>query len=326
MQGGAKGEEAKRRVEPPAGGSPAQLATPASTVLGARAASLDATAQLMNRSPRVMALSALGASIQAAPHAPVVQRVKIEGVDITKDSPFETVKNALKWSKNLGLGVRLSLDQIKELLQELEGRDGFELIVETLEDKKQDFEEDEEEEEKLGKEDGKKEQKEEAKDEKEGFQSEEERKRERRDRAEAFRWTNYPQEIHGYRKLGVHETNSENVVSLVRRGPDEARIGSGNKTGKGPGFYVTHVGQKTLYNATEAITYGTDFVAVYVPNGLPGIRSPNEESNHVDVLDREYGRTICYYIMSGGSEIVIPVRSFGLVRLVVQPEDVEAFK
>ena len=93
-------------------------------------------------------------------------------------------------------------------------------------------------------------------------------------------------------------------------------MGTGHGLGKGPGFYVSHVGQRTLYNAIKGISYGERFLAVYIPSNLREIRSGSEETNNTEVLDKSHGGEFCYYVMSGGSEVVIPVRCFGLITLV----------
>ncbi|MDE2389435.1 MAG: hypothetical protein KGN35_10225, partial [Betaproteobacteria bacterium] len=114
--------------------------------------------------------------------------------------------------------------------------------------------------------------------------------------------------------------SDSNVQGLMTDGPLANKFGSGNGLGKGEGFYVTHVGEKTLYSAIKGVKWGDNFLAVYVPQGMPGIPSGSEATNRVEILDEANIDTRCYYIMSGGSEIVIPRRSFPWVKLVTRPD------
>ena len=147
---------------------------------------------------------------------------------------------------------------------------------------------------------------------------------ERKEKSEAFGWTKFPNRIKGYKKLGVHETAGRNVASLVKWGPHPLRIDSANHIGKGPGFYVTHVGNKTLFNATNlggGKGWGDSFLAIYIREEVRERRSYGDTTNHVNILDQTYGDELCYYVMSGGGEIVIPERCFSFVKVAATPAD-----
>lgn len=110
----------------------------------------------------------------------------------------------------------------------------------------------------------------------------------------------------GYSKIGVHETTADNAKGLVAQGPSVDKMDTGHHLGKGRGFYITPVGKKKLKTVTSDIVYGEQFVAIYISDHVTPIRSGGEDTNHTDKLDAEHGDKLCYYIMSGGGEIVIP--------------------
>ena len=139
----------------------------------------------------------------------------------------------------------------------------------------------------------------------------------RRSAVEEFGWEKFPETFNDMKKIGVHETRSENVDGLVRSGPSSEKLDTGSHLGKGPGFYVTPVGKKKLSTVTKDVDYGGQFVAIYVSKELKAIRSMSPEDDNTEILDRNHGEDKpCYYIMSGGGEIVIPVRYFRYVRVV----------
>jgi len=271
-------------------------------------------------------------SSQSAP----IQRVMIDKVDITSSTPLRQIEDALRWSGLYGVQAELTEKQKQDLIKELEGREDCKSIVTEL---REDLDA---EESSSGSESAGNEELNEKSGEDDGFddpalfdpfpglssinansgaQAEEAR---RRAAAEKFGWKQFPEAVSGLKKLGVHETSPGNVAALVADGPSAERLGTGNGLGKGPGFYVTHVGQKTLYNAIKGVSWGEQFLAVYVPGNLQRIKSAGEETNHTEILDEKYGNPHAYYVMSGGSEIVIPVRHFGLIRLVTNPDQLLA--
>jgi hypothetical protein len=251
----------------------------------------------------------------------VVQRVLIGGVNITSKTPRKEIEKVLQWtSKMYGIPTELSTEQRQQLITELEQREDCSDILEVL---REDLLEEEHEPSNKGSSDD-------GSGEEESLEAdllklspfsgttstESKEEARRRKAAEDFGWLEFPETFRGLTKIGVHETASGNVESLVAKGPSPGKLGTGRGLGKGPGFYVTHVGQKTLYNAIKGISWGERFVAVYVPSDMMAIKSTSEETNNTGILDKIHGGEFCYYIMSGGSEVVIPVRSFGLVTLV----------
>jgi len=142
-----------------------------------------------------------------------------------------------------------------------------------------------------------------------------------------FRWDKFPKNFDGYKKIGVHETKGESVASLVEKGPLRRKIDSNNGIGKGPGFYVTPIGNKQLHTALGDITYGERFLAVYVPTNFKLIRAESEDENNVRSLDDKCGKVPrVYYAVLGGGEIIIPKRCFAMVRLAAVPGDLENFR
>lgn len=147
-----------------------------------------------------------------------------------------------------------------------------------------------------------------------------------RQSADDFPWKQFPDEHRGLVKIGVHETNESNVASLVGQGPSERKLGSGNGLGKGRGFYITPVGRRELRTATSAVSYGDRFLAVYMPRSFVAERALDESENHVNTLDEVHGHKFCYYLMSGGGEIVIPERCFPYVKIVSSLEELDAIE
>jgi hypothetical protein len=279
---------------------------------------------MMARSPRVTAQTALSVAISESPRIvaqrrrlgslfgdawqpqrAVVQRVKVGDVDITSKSTLDAIIKALGWSRNWGIQAEIEDETLSALLEELGDRKDCEDIVDDI---KARLEPESESEPVVVNE--------------EAPLSKEERDELRRQRAEAFGWGTFPEKHAGYRKLGVHETASGNVEKLVKSGPSSDELGKGHGLGKGAAFYVTHVGEKTLYNAIKAIAYEDNFVAIYVPEDWEIYRSEGELTNNVTAMDAIHGdEDDCCYMMSGGSEILIPVRSFEWVRAVASPLD-----
>lgn len=238
----------------------------------------------------------------------VAQRVLIDGVDITKDTPIDTIVQVLAWNSLRGTTRDLSDQQKRDLITELKGRKDCERLLDDLADD----EDDDEVQHDLQAEDD---------DDINALVDERLRETRRRLAAEAFGWEGFPEAVNGLIKLGVHETGVANVSRLVALGPLNKLVGTGRGSGKGAGFYITHVGKKTLFNATKGIEYGESFVAVYVPNTLKRIKSESEEENNVDVLAKLHPESrYCYYVMEGGSEIVVPTWCFDQITVVARPE------
>lgn len=139
-----------------------------------------------------------------APGIDVIQRVLIDGENIIKGTTLEKIRSALKWGKFTGIQAKLTLQQMKSLVAELNGREDCEEILEDLKDKISDEEGVEEEKEDV-----------EAILADEVFQTESEIQAARKKAAEDFEWKNFPDTFKGLKKIGVHETKSENVDSLV---------------------------------------------------------------------------------------------------------------
>jgi hypothetical protein len=294
---------------------------------GYRAMQLKRVQDIADQSQRVRTMTQLWAIANAASRSSqyqgeVVQRVLIGGVNITSKTSRKTIEDALQWTKLYGIGRELTTEQRKQLITELEAHGGCGDIVEILH-------EDLEEANEPSNDGSGKVPAEEESQEEEAFgdllrltpfigtaSTESKEEARRRKAAEDFGWNEFPETFRDLKKVGVHETKGENVDSLIANGPSPVKLGTGHGLGKGPGFYVSHVGQRTLYNAIKGISYGERFLAVYVPSDLMAIRSTSEQTNNTDVLDKTHGGEFCYYVMSGGSEVVIPVRCFGLITLV----------
>lgn len=120
-------------------------------------------------------------------------------------------------------------------------------------------------------------------------------------KAQEFNYTSFPDVFKGYQKIGVHETNSDNIPSLVTNGPDVKKIGFGRGSGKGPGFYVTP-GRYWKPHTTSHLSWGDGKVAVYMK---------------ADSVAR------CKH--PAAAETLIVPNDFHLIRLAGTPEDVHRF-
>ncbi|MDR6570698.1 eCIS core domain-containing protein [Chitinophaga ginsengisegetis] len=254
----------------------------------------------------------------AASVVPTAQLMQINGVDVTESSKLADLKLAIGWSPHLGITKPLKDNEKTELLRliRLLKSDDSSVsdIVEDLEKESSEEEEDGGYGEGFGDEAGF------GEEDFKGVQSfslpEVSQQPKRRQTPEEFGWENFPETYKGLKKLGVHETDFANLESLVAKGPAVEKVDSANHIGKGRGFYVTPVGKKKLATVVDGIVYGDSFVAIYIKSNIGAVRSPNEESNHTAILDKEHGNELCYYIMSGGGEIVIPERCFPYVKAV----------
>lgn len=256
----------------------------------------------------------------------LIQRVMIGKVDITAETQLVDIEEVLGWTKFYGVSTNLSDDQRRALIEELKGRDDCEEIRDALApDDSESSSDSEIDIEELASEnaasaisigapsismdsDGSV-----------IFSGDVNAKRGKK-AAEDFAWHTFPESAKGWKKIGVHETRGESVEGLLSSGPSSEKFGTGHGLHKGRGFYVSHVGERTLYSATAGMEYGESFLAVYVPSDMPGIKSEIDDTNNVATLDETNGDSVCYYIMSGGSEIVVPERSLSRVKLVTKPE------
>lgn len=262
------------------------------------------------RIQRIQAMADRSAVAAGAALQRVVQRVRVNGVDITAATPLSVIVSTLGWNHLLGSLIPLDEDVKQQLIQELKNRDDCKDLRGALGEEDSDDEvprpqvrQDENEEDIAA------------------LFDDRIRQARRRQAAEAFGWEDFPEEIDGLIKLGVHETGQASVSRLVALGPLIKQVGTGRGSGKGPGFYVTHVGERTLYNATKGIEYGESFVAVYVPGDLDSVASESDEEDSVETLAKKHPqRRHCYYVMSGGSEIVVPTWCFQHITVVARPE------
>jgi Domain of unknown function (DUF4157) len=253
---------------------------------------------------------------QQVPAVPTTQLMLINGVDVTESSKVDDLKQAIGWSVNYGITKPLKENEKVELLRLirlLKSNDSsLGNIVEDLERESSEEEED-------GKDEGFG----------EGFGDEDfggsqslslhqvvSQQPKRRQTPEEFGWEKFPDTYKGLKKIGVHETDFANLEGLVTNGPAVEKVDSANHIGKGRGFYVTPVGKKKLATVVGDIVYGDSFVAIYIKSNIGPVRSPDETSNHTAILDKEHGDKLCYYVMSGGGEIVIPERCFPFVKAV----------
>ncbi|MER6991874.1 hypothetical protein ABT337_25495 [Saccharopolyspora hirsuta] len=128
-------------------------------------------------------------------------------------------------------------------------------------------------------------------------------------------------DLEGYRLIGFHGTDVENVGSLIAHGPNPARIGSENGTGKGAGFYVAPVvdqfgnrGPKNSVARGNAETWGDFTVAVYVADGIPV--EPVDDASGV-----EFGAAEPSLVWHASDELLIPTELFDQVKVRRNPDD-----
>jgi hypothetical protein len=259
---------------------------------------------------------------QNIPHVQggVIQRVLVNGVDLTKTSKFGQIRDALVWGKFTGICAKITAQQKSELIAELTGRDDCADILSDLSD----FEDSSEsvnddtswDDDDLGvlpttsasakplK--------------------QEEDAPSRQQIIDKFSWDSFPSSKGNYVRIGFHETNSENVPTLVASGPSKEKFGTGRGLGKGRGFYVTPLsGAKAFKTAAGAIAYGESFVVVYVHTHLKCYgtsASTVEEADEICADDDRFKET--YYAMGAGGEIVLPERCFPSVKIAATPGDV----
>lgn len=258
----------------------------------------------------------------------MIQRVEINGTEINAETTYSIIVQTLGYNHMMGyFKTALTSGQIDELIKELKDRKDCSEMVEDLEAMVEDLEAEAELEEKGDGDSSASEEDESPElEEKDDWKTQfdpEYQKAKRREDAEKFGWEDFPAVSGDWKKIGVHETTAENAKTLVTSGPSEEKTGTGHGEGKGKGFYVTPVGLKKLITAIGAIEYGESYCAVYVSTDLKAIKSASSENDNIDFLDKQHGEEECYYIMSGGGEIVIPVRSFDKVKVVTEPDQLE---
>ncbi|MEV6765890.1 hypothetical protein AB0N16_35715 [Streptomyces sp. NPDC051105] len=137
------------------------------------------------------------------------------------------------------------------------------------------------------------------------------------------------QALSGYRLVGFHGTNAENVGGLIVDGPDVARIATGHGIGKGRGFYVAPVvgppGGKspgTSGAKKEARMWGKFLVAVYVADDVP-VGEHHDETEDGFAFESD-GSASGEPVMTfhGSDELVVPEELFGKIKLVRNVDDV----
>ncbi|MFJ3797560.1 hypothetical protein ACIPSJ_14815 [Streptomyces sp. NPDC090088] len=135
--------------------------------------------------------------------------------------------------------------------------------------------------------------------------------------------------LSGYRFVGFHGTNAENVGGLIIDGPDVARIASGHGIGKGRGFYVAPVvgppGAKAPGTAAakkEARLWGRFLVAVYVADDVTVGHHADESDGGVEFEDTGASGSGPEMAYHGSDELVIPEQLFGKIKLVRNVDDV----
>ncbi|AVH73343.1 eCIS core domain-containing protein [Nostoc sp. 'Lobaria pulmonaria (5183) cyanobiont'] len=224
----------------------------------------------------------------------IVQRVMIGKTNITSDSEFVEISEALNWNKFQGIRIKLTSDQMQALVTELADREDCKEIVEELKETLQP-EEDESE-----------------SSDKDEYESEEES-------AENFKFQDFPSVKGNYKLIGVHETRSKNVNSLVANGISSDMMGSGHGLGKGTGFYILPVYNSNLKKSIEGLRWGTRFVAVYINQNCTLKRA--EDGENMETLENKSGGNKYYYEF-GKLEHVIPESLFGEVKLARLPNDI----
>ncbi|MFN6538881.1 MAG: DUF4157 domain-containing protein [Nostoc sp. EkiNYC01] len=224
----------------------------------------------------------------------IVQRVTIGNTNITSDSKLLEIHEALNWTRLLGIRMKLTSDQMQALVTELADREDCEEILEELKEKLEP-EEDESE-----------------SSDQDEYESEEES-------AEDFKFQDFPSVKGNYKLIGVHETRSKNVNSLVANGISSDMMDSGNGLGKGRGFYILPVYNSNLKKSIEGLRWGTRFVAVYINQNC--ILKRAEDGENMETLENKYGGNKYYYEF-GKLEHVIPESLFGEVKLARLPNDI----
>ena len=226
----------------------------------------------------------------------IVQRVIIGETDITSNTDVEIINKALDWSKFGGIKTTLTKEQIEALVKELDEHKDCEEIVEELQEK---LESDSE------------------------TNSEYDAKSESEaETEEDFNYKNFPPNKGEYKLIGVHETTSKSIDSLVANGVSSEKMGTGNGLGKGKGFYVLPVYNSNLKKSTEGIRWGTRFVAVYIHNSCKMMSAP--EGYNMEKLEEEFGGKNNYYEF-GKLEHIIPESLFRSVKLARKPTDTAHF-
>lgn len=237
-------------------------------------------------------------------HEGPVQRVLIDDTDITSGTKYADIVRALGYSNNFGFKKKPNKEQITELLQELEKRDDCENIVEALEELKEESDSDN------GSESD------------ESLSAREIEEESEAEDAESFRYDLFPKSVGDYKLVGVHETRSRNIGSLISGGISADKMNSGHGLGKGPGFYILPVmtGDK-LRTATKdpKLRWGTRFVAVYIHKSCTLVKAADGENTVT--LERKYEGKKCYYSFAE-LEHVIPVSLFDKVILAREPKDI----
>jgi archaellum component FlaC len=255
------------------------------------------TSETLNGSSRVGAQEALSAVIHSSPKmvaqralrsvlgrsragTGVVQRVKINGKEITSESTREEIEIAINWDEVGEWTESVSETLLRELANELDGRKDCDDIVSHIKFSLDDEWSDEDESSNAFA-------NEDFSDDDLGFGRFDPfatKKDPRKELADKFGWEKYPDLKGGYRKIGVHETKQENIGKLVKSGPSTEKLGTGHGLGKGKGFYVTPVGKKKLSSAVSGIAYENHFLAVYIHESVIECQSPDEQHNNVDSM------------------------------------------
>ena len=132
----------------------------------------------------------------------------------------------------------------------------------------------------------------------------------------------------GYRFVGFHGTDAENVGGLIVDGPDVARIASGHDIGKGRGFYVAPVvgppGEKAPGTAAkkEARMWGRFLVAVHVADDVPVGSHFDDSDGGVEFEGGGASGSGPEMTYHGSVELVVPEELFGKIKLVRNVDDV----
>lgn len=104
--------------------------------------------------------------------------------------------------------------------------------------------------------------------------------------------------------VGYHFTTYENAISLLKSAPREERIGTGNKTGKGPGFYVTKNSKDSLWGPVALRIYVRDYSSLIKRQ----VKSEQATNGTQTIL------------LFGRDEIVIPIKFFDRISVFLQEE------
>ena len=123
-----------------------------------------------------------------------------------------------------------------------------------------------------------------------------------------------------HKLVGTHATQMESIGPMILEGPSAARYGTGEGTGKGPGFYIIPAEMNNASKSAERAQTWTPFVvAVYLPADCQLIDAP--EGKGVNEMEALYGGKRKYYGFAK-QEAVIPFSLYNELIVLRDPGDI----